>query len=82
MLVISFNLSQSFNCAPYLFCKKQFKSEINCFCIGTQQYGTQKYGAPAQQSKGSDSMAKLAAATAGISAYGLWTRALQKKPLP
>ncbi len=32
MLVGSFNLSQSFNYAPYLFCKKQFKSEINCFC--------------------------------------------------
>ncbi len=24
MLVSSFNLSQSFNYAPYLFCKKQF----------------------------------------------------------
>jgi hypothetical protein len=37
MLVSSFNLSQSFNYAPYLFCKKQFKSEINCFCIRTQE---------------------------------------------
>ncbi len=36
MLVSSFNLSQSFNYTPYLFCKKQFKSEINCFCIWTQ----------------------------------------------
>jgi hypothetical protein len=36
MLVSSFNLSQSFNYAPYLFCKKRFKSEINCFCIRTQ----------------------------------------------
>ncbi len=36
MLVSSFNLSQSFNYAPYLFCKKWFKSEINCFCIRTQ----------------------------------------------
>jgi hypothetical protein len=33
MLVSSFNLSQSFNYAPYLFCEKRFKSEINCFCI-------------------------------------------------
>ncbi len=33
MLVSSFNLSQSFNQAPYLFCKRRFKSEINCFCI-------------------------------------------------
>ncbi len=31
----SFNLSQSFNYAPYLFTKKRFKSEINCFCIRT-----------------------------------------------
>ncbi len=37
MLVSSFNLSQSFNYAPYLFCKKRFKSEIICFCIRTQQ---------------------------------------------
>jgi hypothetical protein len=36
MLVSSFNLSQSFNYAPYLFCKKRLKSEINCFCIRTQ----------------------------------------------
>jgi hypothetical protein len=36
MLVSSFILSQSFNYAPYLFCKKRFKSEINCFCIRTQ----------------------------------------------
>jgi hypothetical protein len=35
MLVSSFNLSQSFNYAPYVFCKKRFKSEINCFCIRT-----------------------------------------------
>ncbi len=35
MLVISFYLSQSFICAPYLFCNKRFKSEINCFCIRT-----------------------------------------------
>jgi hypothetical protein len=35
MLVSSFNLSQSFNYAPYLFFKKWFKSEINCFCILT-----------------------------------------------
>ncbi len=34
----SFNLSQSFNYAPYLFCKKRFKSEINCFFIRTQQF--------------------------------------------
>jgi hypothetical protein len=33
MLVSSFNLSQSFNYAPYLVCKKWFKSEISCFCI-------------------------------------------------
>ncbi len=33
MLVSSFNLSQSFNYTPYLFYKKQFKSEINSFCI-------------------------------------------------
>ncbi len=33
MLVSSFNLSQSFNYAPYLFCKKRFKTEINCFRI-------------------------------------------------
>ncbi len=33
MLVSSFNLLQSFNYAPYLLCKKQVKSEINCFCI-------------------------------------------------
>ncbi len=37
MLVSSFNLSQSFNYAPYLFCKKRFNSEINCFCIRTQE---------------------------------------------
>ncbi len=36
MLVSSFNLSQSFNYAPYLFCKKWFKSEINSFCMRTQ----------------------------------------------
>ncbi len=42
MLVSSFNLSQSFFYAPYLFCKKRFKSEINCFCIRTQ-YGVQKH---------------------------------------
>ncbi len=35
MLVSSFNLLQSFNYAPYLFCKIRFKSEINCFCIRT-----------------------------------------------
>jgi hypothetical protein len=35
MLVSSFNLSQSINYAPYIFCKKRFKSEINCFCIRT-----------------------------------------------
>ncbi len=35
MLVSSLNLSQSFNHAPNLFCKKRFKSEINCFCIWT-----------------------------------------------
>ncbi len=35
MLVSSFNLLQSFNYAPSLFCKKRFKSEINCFCIRT-----------------------------------------------
>jgi hypothetical protein len=38
MLVSSFNLSQSFNYVPYLFCKTQFKSEINCFCIWSQFY--------------------------------------------
>ncbi len=37
MLFSRFNLSQSFNYATYLFCKKQFKSEINCFCIRTQR---------------------------------------------
>ncbi len=37
MLGSSFNLSQSFNYAPYLFCKKRFKAEINCFCIRTQE---------------------------------------------
>ena len=37
MLVSSFNLSQSFNCTPYLFYKKLFKSEINSFCIWTQR---------------------------------------------
>jgi hypothetical protein len=37
MLVSSFNLSQSFNYAPNLFWKKQFKSEINCFCIQTHE---------------------------------------------
>ncbi len=31
MLVNSFNISQSFNYTPHLF-KKQFKTEINCFC--------------------------------------------------
>ena len=35
MMVSSFNLSQSFNYAPYLFYKKRFKSEINCFCTRT-----------------------------------------------
>ncbi len=35
MLVCSFNLSQSFNYAPYLFYAKQFKSEISSFCIWT-----------------------------------------------
>jgi hypothetical protein len=35
MLVRSFNLSQSFNYATYLFREKRFKSEINCFCIRT-----------------------------------------------
>ncbi len=36
MLVSSFNLTQSFKYAPYLFCKKRrFKSEIKCFCIWT-----------------------------------------------
>ena len=35
MLVNSFNLSQSFNYAQYLFYKKRFKTEINCFCIRT-----------------------------------------------
>ena len=35
MVVSSFNLSQSYNYAPYLFCKKRFKSEIDCFCIWT-----------------------------------------------
>jgi hypothetical protein len=35
MLVTSFNLSQSFNYTAYLFYKKRFKSEINCFCIWT-----------------------------------------------
>ncbi len=36
MLVNSFNLSQSFNYTHYLYYKKRFKSEINCFCIRTQ----------------------------------------------
>jgi hypothetical protein len=31
-----FNLSQLFNYTPYLFCKKRFKTEINSFCICTQ----------------------------------------------
>ncbi len=31
MLASSFNLLQSFNYAPYLFCKKRLNSEINCF---------------------------------------------------
>jgi hypothetical protein len=35
MLVSSCNLLQSFNYAPYLFCKKLFKS-VNCFCLRTQ----------------------------------------------
>jgi hypothetical protein len=35
MLVSSFNLSQSFIYTPLLFYKKQFKSEINSFCIWT-----------------------------------------------
>ncbi len=35
MLVISFNLSQSFNYTDYLFLNKWFKSEINSFCIWT-----------------------------------------------
>ncbi len=32
-----FNLMQSFNYTPYLFYNKRFKSEINSFCIWTQQ---------------------------------------------
>ncbi len=36
LLVSSCNLLQSFNYAPYLFCKKLYKSDINCFCIRTQ----------------------------------------------
>jgi hypothetical protein len=36
MLVNRFNLSQSFNYAHYLFYNKLFKTEINCFCIRTQ----------------------------------------------
>ncbi len=39
MLVSSCNLSQSFNYASYLFLKKRFKSEVNCFCIRTQDNG-------------------------------------------
>ncbi len=35
MLVNSFNLSQSFNYTHYLFYKKRYKTEINCFCIRT-----------------------------------------------
>ncbi len=42
MLVSSFNLSQSFNYAPYLFCKKLFKSDINCFCILTPDVSVSK----------------------------------------
>ncbi len=33
--VSRFNLLQSFNYAHYLFYKKRFKTEINCFCIRT-----------------------------------------------
>ncbi len=33
MLVSRFNLLQSFNYTPYLFYKKQLKSEINSFCM-------------------------------------------------
>jgi hypothetical protein len=33
--VSRFNLLQSFNYAHYLFYKKWFKTEINCFCIRT-----------------------------------------------
>ncbi len=33
MLVSSFDLTQSFAHTPYLYYKKQFKTEINCFCI-------------------------------------------------
>jgi hypothetical protein len=36
MLVVnSFNLLQSFNYTHYLFYKKRFKTETNCFCIQT-----------------------------------------------
>ncbi len=36
MLVNRFNLSQSFIYPHYLLYKKRFKTEINCFCIRTQ----------------------------------------------
>ena len=36
-MVNSFNLLQSFNYMPNLFYKKRFKSEINSFCIWTQE---------------------------------------------
>ncbi len=53
MLGRSFNLSQSFNYTPYLFYKKQFKSEINSFCIWTQHHPIQlpSADAPSEQKK-------------------------------
>ncbi len=41
MLVSSFNLWQSFNQTLYPFYKKRFKSEINSFCIWTQERKTE-----------------------------------------
>jgi hypothetical protein len=44
MLVSSFNLSQSFNYTPYLFYKKQLKTEIDSLCIWTRDATWQKEG--------------------------------------
>jgi hypothetical protein len=33
MFFYYFHLLQSFNYTPYLFYKKQFKTEIHCFCM-------------------------------------------------
>ncbi len=55
--VSRFNLLQSFNYANYIFYKKQFKTEINCFCIRTSDWVG--HLSSSARNKGTDTIRKV-----------------------